>query len=212
MTNTIKRYDETRSHEDHHRKGRPRVTSAAEDKLIRVNCTSDCRATLCLCVCRVGEQMISACVVPPLSMEVWWCWGTLLLTVSVVYFEFKAHLTSMGTTTSIRHPIWFTLSGTELVCDELDLRLKENQHMWELLQDCWKGIPGEAGWENAKSVESCHQDKAWLLWRISNIKYILINPFLVTTWLYMCYFIILMSSLLFYNAENSTNKENPLNV
>ena len=26
------------SHEDRHRKGRPRVTSAAEDKFIRVNC------------------------------------------------------------------------------------------------------------------------------------------------------------------------------
>uniref|UniRef100_A0A4W5RLT6 non-specific serine/threonine protein kinase n=1 Tax=Hucho hucho TaxID=62062 RepID=A0A4W5RLT6_9TELE len=38
---TIKRYDETVSHEDCHRKGRPRVTSAAEDKFIRVNCTSD---------------------------------------------------------------------------------------------------------------------------------------------------------------------------
>jgi transposase len=33
---TIKRYDETGSHEDRHRKGRPRVTSAAEDKFIRV--------------------------------------------------------------------------------------------------------------------------------------------------------------------------------
>jgi hypothetical protein len=30
---TIKRYDETGFHEDHHRKGRPRVTSAAEVKL-----------------------------------------------------------------------------------------------------------------------------------------------------------------------------------
>jgi transposase len=27
---TIKRYDETVSHEDHHRKGRPRISSAAE--------------------------------------------------------------------------------------------------------------------------------------------------------------------------------------
>ena len=38
----FKRYDETGSHEDRHRKGRPRVTSAAEDMFIRVNCTSDC--------------------------------------------------------------------------------------------------------------------------------------------------------------------------
>jgi hypothetical protein len=35
------------------------------------------------------------------------------------------------------------------------------------------------GWENAKSVQNCHQGKGWLLWRISNIKYILIclTPF-----------------------------------
>ena len=32
VTKTIKRYDETGSHEDRPRKGRPRVTSAAEDK------------------------------------------------------------------------------------------------------------------------------------------------------------------------------------
>ena len=32
---TIKRYGDTGSHEDRHRKGRPRVTSAAEDKFIR---------------------------------------------------------------------------------------------------------------------------------------------------------------------------------
>jgi hypothetical protein len=57
--------------------------------------------------------------------------------------------------------------------------VKENQptsarHMWELLQDCWKGIPHEAGWENAKSVQSCHPGKGWLLWRISYITSILI--------------------------------------
>ena len=37
--------------------------------------------------------------------------------------------------------------------------------MRELLQDFWKSIPYEAGWENAKSVQSCHQGKGWLLWR-----------------------------------------------
>ena len=36
VAKTIKRYDETGSREDRHGKGRPRVTSAAEDKLIRV--------------------------------------------------------------------------------------------------------------------------------------------------------------------------------
>ena len=33
----IKRYDETGSHEDRHRKGRPRVSSAAEDTFIKEN-------------------------------------------------------------------------------------------------------------------------------------------------------------------------------
>jgi hypothetical protein len=30
------------------------------------------------------------------------------------------------------------------------------QHMWELIQDCWKSKPHDAGWENAKSVQSFH--------------------------------------------------------
>jgi transposase len=41
VAKTIKLYDETGSHKDRHRKGIPRVTSAAEDKFIRVNSTSD---------------------------------------------------------------------------------------------------------------------------------------------------------------------------
>jgi transposase len=45
VAKTIKRYDETGSHEDRHRKGRPGVTSAAEDKFIR---TSDCTPNKCL--------------------------------------------------------------------------------------------------------------------------------------------------------------------
>jgi hypothetical protein len=51
------------------------------------------------------------------------------------------------------------------------------------------------------------------IWRISKneIYFDLFNTFLVTTWFHMCYFIVLMSSLIFYNVENSTNKENPLN-
>ena len=36
VAKTIKSYDKTGSHEDRQRKGRPRVTSAAEDKFIRV--------------------------------------------------------------------------------------------------------------------------------------------------------------------------------
>jgi hypothetical protein len=37
VTKNIKGYDETVSHEDRHRKGRPRVTSAVEDKFTRVS-------------------------------------------------------------------------------------------------------------------------------------------------------------------------------
>jgi transposase len=47
VTKTIKRYDKTGSHEDHHRKGRPRVTSAAEDKLIRVTSLRNCSPNKC---------------------------------------------------------------------------------------------------------------------------------------------------------------------
>ena len=44
---TIKCYDETGSHEDRHRKGRPRVTSAAEDKFIRVTSIRNCSPNKC---------------------------------------------------------------------------------------------------------------------------------------------------------------------
>ena len=37
------------------------------------------------------------------------------------------------------------LNPIAMVWDEFDRRVKEKQHMWELLQDCWKSIPGEAG-------------------------------------------------------------------
>ena len=54
-----------------------------------------------------------------------------------------------------------------MVWDELDRRVKEKQptsaqNMWELHQYCLKSIPGEAGSENAKNVQSCHQDKGWI--------------------------------------------------
>jgi hypothetical protein len=63
------------------------------------------------------------------------------------------------------------LNPIEMVWDDLDCKVKENkqtnaQHMWELLQDCWKSIPGEAGRENDKSVQICNQSKGWLLLRI----------------------------------------------
>ena len=51
---------------------------------------------------------------------------------------------------------------------------------------------------------------------LKNVKYKidldLFNTFFCfTTQFHMCYFIVLMSSLLFYNVENNTNKEKPLN-
>ena len=55
-----------------------------------------------------------------------------------------------------------------------------------------KWLPHEAGWENAKSV----------LFEESQI-YNIFGFILVTTWFHICYFIVLMSSLLFYNVENS---------
>jgi hypothetical protein len=80
------------------------------------------------------------------------------------------------------------------------LRLLEKHSRWSWLREC-------------QECQSCHQGKWWLLWSISNIKYILIClTLLVTTGFHMCYFIVLLSSLLFYNVENSTSKEKPLNV
>ena len=60
-------------------------------------------------------------------------------------------------------------------------------HMLIEMHSRW--LPHEAGWENSKRVQSCHQGKGWLLWRISNIKYILISltPFLVTTWFHVLF-------------------------
>ena len=39
----------------------------------------------------------------------------------------------------------------------------------------------------------------------AKVAILILNTFLVSTWFHMCYFIVLMSSLLFYNVENSTN-------
>jgi transposase len=47
VATTINTYDETGSHEGRHRKGRPRVTSAAEDKLIRFTNLRNCSLNKC---------------------------------------------------------------------------------------------------------------------------------------------------------------------
>ena len=81
------------------------------------------------------------------------------------------------------------LNPIEMVWDELDHRVKEKQptsaqHMWELLQDFWKSIP---------------------------LIFLHFFGYNMILWLNMFDFIVLMSSLLFYNVEHITNKEKPLN-
>ena len=74
-------------------------------------------------------------------------------------------------------------------------RLLEKHSRWNRLRECQ---------ECAKLTSK--QRVATL----KNLKYYiyfdLFNTFLVTTWFHMCYFTVLMSSLLFYNVENSLNK------
>ena len=79
-------------------------------------------------------------------------------------------------------------------------RLLEKHSSWSWLRECQ---------ECAKL--SSRQRVATLKNLKSKIYFDLFNTFLVTTWFHRCYFIILMPSLLFYNVENSTNKEKPLN-
>ena len=63
--------------------------------------------------CRVGKQIISSCVVPNVSMEVV-VWGALLVTRSVIYLVFKAHIPSMATT-AFTIPSGFGLAGLSFV-------------------------------------------------------------------------------------------------
>ncbi|CDQ60383.1 unnamed protein product [Oncorhynchus mykiss] len=81
------------------------------------------------------------------------CDGALLVTLSVIYLEFKGYLTQKESDGVLHQMTWPpqspNLNPIEMVWDELDCRVKEKQptsaqHMWVLLQDCWKSIPGEA--------------------------------------------------------------------
>ena len=109
------------------------------------------------------------------------------------------------------------LNPIEMIRDELERSVKEkqptnSQHMSEIHQDCWKSIPHKSGWENAKCAKLSSRQRVATL---NNLKYKNIfwcfNTFLLTTWFHMCYLIVSMSSLLFYNVEHSKNKEKPLN-
>jgi hypothetical protein len=57
----IKRYDETGFHEQRHIKGRPRVTSAAEDKFIRVKSLRNYNPNKCFIV-QVTDTSQHQCV------------------------------------------------------------------------------------------------------------------------------------------------------
>ena len=170
--------------------------------------------------------------------EVLWCGGALLVTLSVICLEFKAHLTSMSIT-AIHHPIWFGFSGT-IICFStgqwpntppscVRTIWQRSQVMgcsnWDGLgwvgpqSNCsaYVGTPSRlmekhSRWGNAKCAKLSSRQRVATL---KNLKYKiyldLFNTFLVTTWFHMCYFIVFMSSLLFYNVENSTNKEESWN-
>ena len=160
---------------------------------------------------------------PPWSLEeVWWCGGALLVTLPVISLEFKAHLTA-----EILHPIWFALGEWwSAASDDLASTVTQPQPSWDLLG--WAGPQSEgkaankcptyvetpsrllenhSGWSWLRECQECaklssRQTGATL----KN----LFNTFLLTTWFHMYYLIILISSLFFYNVENSKNKEKPL--
>ena len=100
------------------------------------------------------------------------------------------------------------LNPIEIFWEELDHRVKEKQptsaqHLWELLQDCLKSNPFDY---LMKLVEGMPRVCKVVIKAkggyLKNLKYKihfdLLNTFLTT-------------SLLFYNVENSKNKEKPLN-
>uniref|UniRef100_A0AAZ3QVH7 Serine-threonine/tyrosine-protein kinase catalytic domain-containing protein n=1 Tax=Oncorhynchus tshawytscha TaxID=74940 RepID=A0AAZ3QVH7_ONCTS len=86
-----------------------------------------------------------------------WCDGALLVTRTMTQHTSmlcKGYLTMKESDGVLQQMSWHPKSPNlipiEMVWDELDRRVKEKQppsaqHMWELLQDCWKIIPYEAG-------------------------------------------------------------------
>ena len=90
-------------------------------------------------------------------------------------------------------------------------RIKKERHSKaHLLIEMNSGwLSHEAGWEIIKSVQRCHQRKR--VATLTNLKYQIYFNLLNTFCFHMCYFIVLMSSLLFYNVENSKHEEKPWN-
>ena len=104
------------------------------------------------------------------------------------------------------------LNPIEMVWDKLDGKVKEKQptnaqHMWELLQDC---LEKHSRWSWLRECQECatlslRQRVATLKNLKCKIYFELFNTFLVTTWFHMCYSIVLMFSLLFYNVVGVSN-------
>uniref|UniRef100_A0A096LRP3 Transposase IS30-like HTH domain-containing protein n=1 Tax=Poecilia formosa TaxID=48698 RepID=A0A096LRP3_POEFO len=155
---------ETGSHEDRPRKGRPRVTSAAEDKFIRVTSLRNRRLT----AARIRDQVnatqcsssrhISATTVKRV-------WGGFAGDTVGDLFKFEGILNQHGYHSILQlHAIpsglrlvgpssglckgYSTKKERDGVLRQMNHRVKAKgptsvKHLWELLQDCWKTISGD---------------------------------------------------------------------
>ena len=73
---------------------------------------------------------------------------------------------------------------------------------------CWKAFQVKLVERTPIVCKAVIKAKGGYLKNLKNKIYlVLFKTFLVTTWFYMCYFIVLMLSLLFYNVENSKNNK-----
>ena len=126
-------------------------------------------------------------------------WAVLAYNMDLVFYKIGL--------SSVYHPYLVT---THLIASN-KLRRKEitHIHFWQDRSVHWNAFHVTTSWSWLREWQEC----AKLFWRILNIKYILIcfYTFLVGMWFHMSYYIVLMSSLLFYNVENSQKKEKPLN-
>ncbi|KAF7664628.1 hypothetical protein LDENG_00171500 [Lucifuga dentata] len=156
--------DETGSHEDRPRKGRPRVTSAAEDKFIRVTSLINRKLTAPQIRAHINASQSSSSrhIHGGGGVMVWGCFAG--DTVGDL-FKIQGTLNQHGYHSILqRHAIpsglrlvgpssrlckgYLTKKESDGVLRQLDRRVKAKQptsaqHLWELLQDCWKTIPGD---------------------------------------------------------------------